>query len=30
MMEIATAPVRGKRSDATASIVGQKKVLPTA
>src|ERR1041385_8587969 len=30
MFEMATAPVRGKRSDATASMVGQKKVLPTA
>ena len=29
MMLIATAPVRGKRSQATASIVGQKNVLPT-
>ena len=29
-MEIAIAPQRGKRSDATASIVGQKNVLPTA
>ena len=30
MMLIAIAPVRGKRSDATASIVGQKNVLPAA
>src|SRR5262245_45822725 len=30
MMEMATAPVRGKRSEVTASIVGQKNVLPTA
>ena len=30
MMEIAIAPVRGKRSLATASMVGQKKVLPSA
>ena len=30
MMDMATAPVCGKRSPMTASIVGQKKVLPTA
>ena len=30
MIEIAMAPVCGNRSLATASIVGQKNVLPTA
>ena len=30
IMLIAIAPVCGKRSDATASMVGQKNVLPTA
>src|SRR5438552_9990199 len=30
MIETATAPQRGKRSEATASIVGQKNVLPIA
>ena len=30
MIDIATAPVRGKRSPTTASMVGQKNVLPTA
>ena len=30
MMLMAMAPVRGKRSEATASIVGQKNVLPMA
>ena len=29
MIDIATAPVRGKRSPTTASMVGQKNVLPT-
>src|SRR5436190_14453973 len=30
IIEMAMAPVRGKRSEATASMVGQKNVLPTA
>ena len=30
MIDIAIAPVRGNRSPTTASIVGQKNVLPSA
>ena len=30
MIEIAIASVRGKRSEVTANMVGQKKVMPIA